>query len=57
MKLAKNFFLIALLVYVCAAEKFSYDGYKLIRLFTDTDEKFKFINDLEGLDSNVYSKN
>lgn len=54
MKLAKNLFLIALLVCVCATEKFSYDGYKLIRLFIDTDEKFKFINDLEGLDTNVF---
>lgn len=52
MRLLKSFFVI-LLAYICLAEKFSYNGYKLLRLYTDTDEKSHFINDLEGEDPDV----
>jgi len=50
-----------LLVYICAssliiqstAEKVSYDGYKLIRVFPTTSEQIKFIHELESHDFQV----
>jgi hypothetical protein len=46
-------FAASLLLIATAQEKFSFTGYKLIRLYPKNDEQVKFINELEHIDNDV----